>query len=175
MKTQSVLNITCSKAINKESLPVDCNLLEELFSNKYEQQQKALRNETDPDKQNTLKMAMPALWPSCLFYGGSTSNHIVNHTGLIVVDIDAKDNQHIANFHNLKNEVCKIPNVAYCGLSVRGKGYFLIIPITYPDKHKQRINAQNSPMRTSSSFKYFSAKSAVSIVAAQKMIVKKFE
>lgn len=137
MNFNSVLNITCSKAINKESLPVDCNLLEELLSNKHEQQQNVVRNETDPDKQNTLKMAMPALWPSCLFNGGSTSKHIVNHTGLIVVDIDAKDNQRIANFHNLKNEICKIPNVAYCGLSVRGKGYFLIIPITYPDEHKQ--------------------------------------
>lgn len=137
MNFNSVLNITCSKAINKESLPVDCNLLEELLSNKHEQQQNLVRNETDPDKQNTLKMAMPALWPCCLFNGGSTSKHIVNHTGLIVVDIDAKDNQHIANFHNLKNEICKIPNVAYCGLSVRGKGYFLIIPITYPDEHKQ--------------------------------------
>lgn len=137
MKIESVLNVTCSKAINKEGVPADCNLLDELLSNKYQQQQDAVRNESDPVKQNELKIKMPALWPSCLLVGGSTSKNIANHTGLIVVDIDAKDNEHLTNFYDLKNEICKIPNIAYCGLSVRGKGYFLIIPITYPDKHKE--------------------------------------
>ena len=65
MNINSVLNITCSMAKNKESLPVDCNLLTELLSNKYQLQQDAVRNEKDPEKQNTLKMAMPALWLSC--------------------------------------------------------------------------------------------------------------
>lgn len=137
MNINSVLNITCSMAKNKESLPVDCNLLNELLSNNYQVQQDAVRNEKDPEKQNALKMAMPALWSSCLLSGGSTSKYMVKHTSLIVVDVDAKDNQHLTNFYNLKNEICKIINVAYCGLSVRGKGYFLIIPIAYPDNHKQ--------------------------------------
>ena len=132
----SILNITCSKANNKGSLPVDCNLLEELISNKYEQQQKEVRNESDSIKQDLLKMKMPVLLPSGIFKGAKGAKNLVKHTGLIAIDIDEKDNRHITNFFDLKNEICKIQNVAYCGLSIRGKGYFLIIPITHPDKHR---------------------------------------
>ena len=85
MKIESVLNVNCSRAINKEGVPVDCILLDELLSNKYQQQQNQVRNESDPVKQNQLKIKMPALWPSCLLIGGSSSKHISNHTGLIVV------------------------------------------------------------------------------------------
>ena len=43
MTIESVLNVTCSKALNKESLPVDCNLLDELMSDKYQLQQNEVR------------------------------------------------------------------------------------------------------------------------------------
>ena len=55
------------------------------------------------------------------------------------IDVDKKDNLHVPNFHELKAEFTKIPNVAYCGLSVRGQGYFLIIPIADPVKHSQHF------------------------------------
>lgn len=135
MAINSVLNITCSKANNKESMPVDCNLLDELKSNQYEQQQQEVRNERDPVKQDLLKMKMPVLLPSGIFKGAKGAKNLVKHSGVIAIDIDFKDNQHITNFKDLKSEISKIPNVAYCGLSVRGKGYFLIIPIAYTDKH----------------------------------------
>ena len=56
MKIESVLNVNCSRAINKEGVPVDCILLDELLSNKYQQQQNQVRNESDPVKQNQLKI-----------------------------------------------------------------------------------------------------------------------
>ena len=132
----SVLNITCSMAVNKNSPPVDSNLLEELRSNKYQQQQDAVRAVSDPKKQGDLKNKMPVLLPCGIFKGAKDAKNLVKHTGLIAIDIDAKDNLHIRNFDALQIELCKIKYVAYCGKSVRGKGYFLIIPIAYPDKHK---------------------------------------
>lgn len=136
MTIESVLNVTCSKALNKESLPVDCNLLNELMSDKYQQQQNEVRTESDPVRQNELKMKMPVLLPSGIFKGNKGAKNLVKHSGVIAIDIDFKDNQDVTNFTDFKNEIRKIPEVAYCGLSIRGKGYFLLIPIAYPEKHE---------------------------------------
>jgi hypothetical protein len=136
MTIESVLNVTCSKALNKESLPVDCNLLDELMSDKYQLQQNEVRTESDPVRQNELKMKMPVLLPSGTFKGAKGAKNLVKHSGVIAIDIDFKDNQDVTNFTDFKNEIRKIPEVAYCGLSIRGKGYFLIIPIAYPEKHE---------------------------------------
>ena len=35
----------------------------------------------------------------------------------------------------------EIKNVAYCGVSVSGRGYFVIIPIAYPERHEQHFDA----------------------------------
>lgn len=136
MKIESIIDVACSMAPNKESCPVTVNLLAELKSNKYEIHQIALRCETNPIAQDLLKIKMPVLMVSGVFEGGKSAKNLVNHSGLIVVDIDLKDNLTISNFPELKTELCKIPNVAYCGKSVRGKGFWLIIPIAYPEKHK---------------------------------------
>ena len=60
---------------------------------------------------------------------------------MICIDIDQKGNEHISNFSELKQELFKIKNVAYAGLSASGNGFFLIIPIAYPKRHKQHFNA----------------------------------
>ena len=46
------------------------------------------------------------------------------------------DNEDIVNFVSLKNQLKNISNVAYCGLSVSGEGFFLLIPIAYPEKYE---------------------------------------
>ena len=55
------------------------------------------------------------------------------------MDVDEKDNTNIENYEGLKKELCKIPNVAYCGCSVSGRGFWLVIPIAFPKKHKQHF------------------------------------
>lgn len=136
MIIESILNEPCSRATNMKGSPIDCTVLEELQSQKYLQQQNELRAEPDPNKQELLKSMMPVLMISGRYKDTKKAEGFVSHSKLITIDIDAKDNLHIYNFSLLKTEFCKIPNVAYCGLSVRGKGYFLIIPIAYPDKHE---------------------------------------
>ena len=136
MNIESVLNVRCSMAINKNAPPIDCNLLDELNTTAYLQQQQTLRAEKSEAIQMDLKNQMPVMLISGTFIGSKGAKGLVKHTGLLAIDVDEKDNRHITNFSDLKNEFCKIPNVAYCGLSIRGKGYFLIIPITHPDKHR---------------------------------------
>jgi hypothetical protein len=106
------------------------------MSDKYQQQQNEVRTESDPDRQNELKMKMPVLLPSGIFKGNKGAKNLVKHSGVIAIDIDFKDNEHITNFTDFKNIIRKVQEVAYCGLSIRGKGYFLLIPIAYPEKHE---------------------------------------
>jgi hypothetical protein len=65
---------------------------------------------------------------------------LIVHSGFIQFDIDFKENSHITNYSDLKSEICKIVNVAYCGLSVSGTGLWGLIPILYPDRHRQHFD-----------------------------------
>ena len=139
MEIESVLNKPCSRANNMEGAPIDSTVLEELQNQKHLHHQNKVRNETDPDKQIALKGAAAVFTISCQCKGTKKAIDIVSYTKLIAIDIDFKDNLHITNYAELKAEICKIKNVAYCGLSIRGKGFFIIIPIEYTDKHQQHF------------------------------------
>lgn len=39
----------------------------------------------------------------------------------------------------LKQDLSVLPQIAYCALSVSGKGLFLVIPLRYPEKHLQQF------------------------------------
>ena len=87
------------------------------------------------------KKRFPAITPSGVFYPTRSSENLFGHSGLLCVDIDGKDNPHITDWEELKNRLSKISNVAYCGLSISGKGAFAIIPIAYPEYHRGHFNA----------------------------------
>lgn len=61
--------------------------------------------------------------------------------GVITIDIDEKDNPHISNLGDLKKYIRHIPYVAACAHSVGGKGYYILIPIAYPEKHKEQYTS----------------------------------
>ncbi|GAB3334159.1 hypothetical protein GCM10027299_42220 [Larkinella ripae] len=62
---------------------------------------------------------------------------LIKHSGFICLDIDRKDNLQSANFYELKAQFQNIQNVAYCGWSLSGEGYFILIPIAEPDRHSE--------------------------------------
>lgn len=125
------------KAIQK---PITRNLLELLTSREYAGQVSKIRQEKDAAKQKKLKQNMPAFTPSGIFNAGG-DNSIVSHSGLICIDIDRANNEDVVNFGDLKQLIKVIPYVAYCGLSVRGEGYFCLIPIKSTDKHRQHFRS----------------------------------
>lgn len=131
----TLLNIECSMFRNaKATDPQTVNLLQWLKSDKYVQQQQKIRSLTNEAERKEAKIMMPCIAPSGVFSKRGAA-YLQKHTGLISIDIDLKDNQSISNFADLKKQLCNIPNVAYCGLSVSGKSYWLLIPIAYPEKH----------------------------------------
>ncbi len=88
--------------------------------------------------------AAKSLLPGVTVSGAFSSRKLAGlqkHSGLICLDIDGKDNRHIGNFAELKEHLINIEEVAYVGLSVSGQGYFVLIPIAYPERHLEHFLA----------------------------------
>jgi len=99
-----------------------------------------IRSTMDKETVRQLKGKLPCVTMSGVFKIRNTEN-LLNHSGLICIDIDGKDNSNIADMNDLKQTLSKLPYVLYCGLSVSGKGVFCLIPIAYTDKHTQQFYA----------------------------------
>lgn len=141
LETANVLDVEVSAFANyMETEPRPVNLLTWLTSAKYADQVEAIRQTEDKKERDALKAQLPAITPSGLFSRREAAA-LVKHSGLIQFDIDFADNTHIANFGELKAQLCRLKNVAYCGLSVSGRGYWGLIPIAYPERHKQHFEA----------------------------------
>ena len=138
----SILNVkvSCFENYRTSDNPKPVNLLNWLSSAKYANEVKKIRGITDKSMRDQIKGTLPAITPSGQFSYRS-KNDLVKHSGFIQFDIDGKDHTNITNFGVLKTEISNIVNVAYVGLSVSGKGYWGLIPIKYPEKHKQQFKA----------------------------------
>lgn len=111
-----------------------------LLSDRWREQVQAVRDETDPQKQKQLKEKLPAYIPAGTFTK-KVAEGLQQHSGFICIDIDYKDNKDVENFADLKALVRQIPAVEYCGQSVSGTGYFCIMPIADPSKHRDYFRA----------------------------------
>ncbi len=132
----SILDIEVSCFVNYDTPanPKPVNLLTWLKSDKHFEKQKTIMSINIKAERDKLKAELPAITPSGIFTYRAMKN-LVKHTGFIQFDIDKKGNEHIENYNELKTLISNISNVAYCGLSVSGTGYWGLIPIAYPDKH----------------------------------------
>lgn len=133
-------NISCFKDYRTAENPAEINLVTWLTSEKYADKVKYIRGCEDPDEIKGLKASLPAVTVSGLFSARNMEG-LIQHSGLICIDIDRKENPNLVNWHEVPEILAKIPNVAYCGLSVSGNGYFAIIPIRYPEKHVLHFHA----------------------------------
>ena len=99
-----------------------------------------LRSCSDAERKRQIKMSLPQATISGVFSPTRSAENLVRHSGLICVDIDRKDNEHIENFDMLIEDVLSwIEEVAYAAHSVSGEGYFVIIPLRYPQLHKAQF------------------------------------
>ncbi len=140
---KSVLNVEVSIWPNyfTSDAPKTVNLLKWLTSTKYRHKVEQIRTLPTKSDRDALKATLPAITVSGLFSERRAKASLTRHSGLIALDFDEKDNRHITNFTDLRAQLCKVPNVAYCGLSVSGTGFFAIIRIAHPDRHEQHFDA----------------------------------
>lgn len=94
----------------------------------------------DDEQLNALKKKAQCICPSGVFTKRAT-NELVRHSQLICIDIDAKENKHVHNWEEMKDQLKHIRQIAYCGYSFSGKGLWLLIPILHPLKHKEHYEA----------------------------------
>lgn len=110
-----------------------------LLSEKHKEEIEYLRTLPTKEERNIIKKKLPQACISGIFSPTRKAENLKEHSGFICVDIDGQDNTHISNFGKLKDELCKLKEVAYISRSVSDNGYFLIIPLRYPDYHKQQF------------------------------------
>lgn len=121
---------------------------------------RALRREHGPKAKGLpeyarIKQSLPAATLSGLFeiresYNKSrermelksriTSN-LLRHTGFISIDIDEQDNRAFADMQQVIRVLRHRPEVALLMQSCSGSGYFALVPLAFPDRHKEQFAA----------------------------------
>ena len=102
----------------------------------YREHIERLRACRNADERRFLKGQLPQATISGVFQGSRKADNLTAHSGLICVDIDAKDNPDVNDFAHLKeNLLSQIDEVSYAAHSVGGKGYFVILKLAYPGRH----------------------------------------
>lgn len=107
---------------------------------KYRERVEAVRKESDKKTRNKLKCGLPCFTPSGTFRGKKAED-VEKHSGFICIDLDAKDNAGCEDFADLKKIIWQCPSIAFCARSVGGSGFFCLVPIADPKKHRDYFRA----------------------------------
>ncbi|WP_181308164.1 BT4734/BF3469 family protein [Rufibacter sp. XAAS-G3-1] len=134
------VEVSCFANYGTATDPKTVNLLYWLSCGAYAKEVRKIRATGDKYVRDSLKGRLPAITPSGTFTYRSEKD-LISHSGLIQFDIDLKENTHIDNFYDLKLQISNIPNVAYCGLSVSGQGFWGLIPIAFRERHREHFEA----------------------------------
>lgn len=125
------VEVSCFKNYNSTK-PKPVNMIAWLTSDKYRREVEAIRSLPTKAERDAIKSKLPAITPSGLFSYRSKGN-LVQHSGLICVDIDLKGNEAVGNYEQLRELLSKVPFIAYAGLSVSGTGFFALVPVPVPE------------------------------------------
>lgn len=119
-----------------DNVGVICPLRAFLFSKKHKPDVERIRSlyGSEKYKQEKLRLPMGAISGTFKF---RKLEGLIEHTGLICIDIDAKDNPHLDMAKDVMPKLTQLPYVFYAGKSVGGNGYFAIIPLLHKGLHRQ--------------------------------------
>lgn len=113
----------------------------------HEKEIKHLRTVMDEAERSRLKRQLPCATISGVFSPTRKRENLQQHSGLIVLDFDAKDNPNVTDWEYLKRQCSKVPQILYCSLSVSGNGIFMIIPLAHPSVHEKQFDALASDFK----------------------------
>lgn len=123
--------------------PYDTDVYQELLRIRdgyYKDIIDSLRAIQDPAEYKKKKAEiLPSVSFSCVTKDWRSAAAIVNHTGLLNIDIDGKDNPHLktqSDFENLRDLLAAQPHVLAAWLSASGLGVTFLIRID-PSQHKE--------------------------------------
>lgn len=87
-----------------------------------------------------IKKHLPAVTISGEF-SQRNGGGLIAHSGFICIDIDSGDNPTISDWEALRETLGTWSEVLFSALSISGAGVFLIIPLAYPNQHRQQFLA----------------------------------
>ena len=94
------------------------------------------RSITDKEQKQSYKInELPSLTISAVCKVWRKTDNVVNHTGLLNLDIDQKANPHITDWGAVRDQIFGMKGVVACFLSVSGEGVTFVVKIN-PDHHK---------------------------------------
>ena len=118
-----------------------------VIDGEYQDEINIIRNEKNKVKRDELKAKLPAVTISGTFKERK-KNCLLSHSGLICLDIDAKDNPLVSNWSQVVSTLSDIVNVSFAALSVSGNGVFAIIPLAFPQQHLRQFDALKVDFKT---------------------------
>ncbi|KAB1068040.1 hypothetical protein F6U93_07845 [Tamlana haliotis] len=124
----------------KDADPKTVMLYDFITSDKFKNEVDVIRSTNNKALRNSLKSRLPAITPSGLFNERRSISNLVKHTGLIQVDIDKQDNEHL-KMCDIKEILKDIEQICFASYSVSGNGLFGLIEVSNPEKHKEHFLA----------------------------------
>jgi hypothetical protein len=91
---------------------------------------------------DSLKKSLPLSTVGAICEGGRKRSDVVERTGWIALDVDAKENSHIKDAGRLRDKIGQIVYVAFAGLSVSGRGVWALVKVEDPqqqDRHFEQL------------------------------------
>lgn len=86
-----------------------------------------------------LKKSLPLVTVGALCNGGRKLENVTERTGWIALDIDGKDNPHLTDAKHIREEIAKIKNVAFAGLSTGGAGVWALVKVANPERQAEHF------------------------------------
>ena len=99
------------------------------------------KTELENTGKNQLKKSLPLVTVGAVCSDARKLENVVTRTGWIALDIDAKDNPHLTDAEHLRDEVAKIQNVAFSGLSTGGRGVWALVKVSQPELQTEHFEA----------------------------------
>jgi len=99
------------------------------------------KKELENNGKDQLKNSLPLVTVGAVCSDGRKLENVVNRTGWIALDIDAKDNPHLTDAEHLRDEVAKIKNVAFSALSTSGRGVWALVKVSQPERQPEHFEA----------------------------------
>lgn len=115
--------------------------LAEFLAKDFSREVLAMRFAPTEGKRKRAKRSLPAVTVSGVFEPARRTECLVGHSGLICVDIDAKDNPSRNFVGPFPNELTEWDIISYLSRSASGKGLFAIVKLKWPLRHKDHFRS----------------------------------
>lgn len=132
-----------------DTIGTEINLKDFILSGQYKEVAEQIRCGATAEERHDIKKQLYNQIPAVTVSGRFSqhkSEHLIEASGLICIDIDRKDNVDI--MPQVPSILQKLKYVAYCSKSISGDGYFAIIPIENPKHFKQHFYALEEEMKS---------------------------